>query len=279
MSTMAFGIYSSEGNKAITNNDSLIIEIGYSHFACLVKGSDKMIAAFELYTFNKEEMLDFKNLFSEVLAKSELLNKTYADTKLYINNEFALPVPSSKFDKEITHDYLNVVFGEDESSIQQFDEVSVEPGLMNAFRFPQEWLNVVHQYIKPVSIQHSYTPIIRSLITTASDVSVIEVQFYPAYIIAVVMKEGTLQLIQTFMYQSAEDILYYLLSISQQLNINTPDLTIYASGMIDLQSALHSQLVKYFKNIVVQDVDKSQSGIDISKYPPHYFTPFFNLAL
>ncbi len=278
MSKKAFGIYTSGGNDAIKNNDLLIIEIGYSHLACLIKGSDNSVAAFELYTFNKNETSDFENLFSSVLDKSQLLDKTYADTKLYINHEFALPVPATKFNEEISNDYLNVVFGEDEDSILQFDEVNAEPGLMNVFRISSKWLNVVNQRFKKVSVQHSYTSIIRIAITTASGASVIKIQFYPAHIIAILMQEGALQFIQSFLYQSAEDVLYYLLSISQRLNVNTPDLTIYASGMIDLQSAMYLQLAKYFRHIVFEDADKSQLSIDISGHPPHYFTPFFNLA-
>jgi hypothetical protein len=276
MFTKAFGIYTSGGDDSI-KNDALIIEVGYSHIACLVKGSDNMITAFELYTRSKQETSDFKSLFSGVLANSQLLDKTYADTNLYINNQLAIAVPAARCDTEIVNDYLNIVFAEDEGTVQQVDDVSAEAGLINAFRIQQEWLDVVNRHFKMVKIQHSYTSIIRSVITTASD-ALIKVQFYPAYIITVVMKDGALQFIQSFMYQSTEDVLYYLLSISQQFNLNTPDLTIYASGMIDLRSAMHSQLVKYFKDIVLEDADKSRLAIDMGQHPSHYFTPFFNLA-
>lgn len=276
MFTKAFGIYTSGGDDSI-KNDALIIEVGYSHIACLVKGSDNMITAFELYTRSKQETSDFKSLFSGVLANSQLLDKTYADTNLYINNQLAIAVPAARCDTEIVNDYLNIVFAEDEGTVQQVDDVSAEAGLINAFRIQQEWLDVVNRHFKMVKIQHSYTSIIRSVITTASD-ALIKVQFYPAYIITVVMKDGALQFIQSFMYQSTEDVLYYLLSISQQFNLNTSDLTIYASGMIDLRSAMHSQLVKYFKDIVLEDADKSRLAIDMGQHPSHYFTPFFNLA-
>lgn len=278
MSTKAFGIYSSGGNEAIENDEALIIEIGYSHVACLVSGGDQKIAAFELHTLTKEETLDFKNLYSRVIAKSKLLDRTFTNTRLYINNEFVVPVPASNFNEGIATDYLNVVFGEDEDSFQQVEDVA-EAALMIAFRLPREWYHVINNHFKSVSVQHSYTSIIRRAISTASNAFVIRVQFYPAYIIAVVMQDGALQFIQSFIYQSAEDVLYYLLSICQRLNMNTPDLTIYLSGMIDLKSALYLQLVKYFRNIVLEDVDKNHVAIDISGHPPHYFTPFFNLAL
>jgi hypothetical protein len=279
MSTMAFGIYSSEGGNAINTNELLIVEIGYSHMACLASGSDNMITGFELYTFSKEEVLDFENLFAGILAKSQMLNKTYTGTKLYINNEYALLIPAFKFDKAICNDYLNAVFGEEEKSNQQFDKIDNEANLINVFRYSEEWFNVLNHHFKMGDVNHSYTPIIGRVITASSNSTFIKVKFYPAYFIAIVIKEGVFQFIQSFIYQSSEDVLYYLLSISQRFNLNTTDLIIYVSGMIDLQSALHAQLEKFFGNIVVEEVDKSRLVIDVSKHPSHYFTPFFNLAL
>ncbi len=278
MSTMAFGIYSPEGGNATITN-KLIIEISNSHMACLATASDNMITDFELYTFNKKEALDFEKLFVGVVAKSEVFSKTYNDTKLYINNEYALLVPAAKFDKEILDDFLNVAFGEDQDSIPHYDSINTGLNLITAYRLSGECLKVADHHFKPQKIKHTFTPVIARLITDPSNVTLIKVQFYPLYFIAVVVKEGALQFIQYFLYQSSDDVLYYLLSISQRFNLKTPDLTIYVSGMIDLKSALFSQLEKFFGNIVVDEADKSKLLINVDEYPSHYFTPFFNLAL
>src|SRR4051794_38142861 len=131
MSTKAFGIYSS-GGDLIKSSDELVIEISYDYMACMVKRVNKnAIANFELFTFNKEGTADFEELFSNVLVSSKLLDKSFESTHIYINNEFALPVPVFKFNKEIASDYLNVVFGEETSAKKQFDHLDTEPDLMN----------------------------------------------------------------------------------------------------------------------------------------------------
>jgi len=278
MSTLAFSIYSPEGGNATIPN-KLIIEISNSHMACLATASDNMMTAFELYTFNKEETLDFEKLFAGVIAKSQVLSKTYTDTKFYVNNEYALVVPAAKFDKEILDDFLNIAFGEDQDSIKRYDTINAKPNLVIAYRFSGECLKFADHHFNSPNVKHSYTPVIARLISDPSNVTLIKVQFYLLSFIAVVMKDGALQFVQSFLYQSSDDVLYYLLSISQQFNLKTPDLTINVSGMIDLKSPLFSQLEKYFGNIVVDEADKSKLLINVDEYPSHYFTPFFNLAL
>jgi hypothetical protein len=276
MSTKAFGIYSTEGSD--TNNNNLIIEAGNSHIACLALKDDKMITGFELYTFKQEETLDYTNLFSGLVEKSHLLNRTSARAKFFTNNECGLLIPAAKFDEEILNDFLDAALGEDESAVSRFNAIHGEPNLIIAYRIPSEWFYVAQHHFKLGEVQHSYTAVLQSL-NPISNATVIKVQFYPGYFTAVVMKEGSLQLIQTFLYQWSDDVLYYLLSISQRFNLNPSELELSVSGMIDLKSALHPQLEKFFHNIVVEEVNKSRLAIDVSEYPSHYFTPFFNLAL
>lgn len=281
MSKKTFGIYTS-GDNAIKNNDELIIEIGNSHLACIVKkGSKDLIAAFELFTFEKEEIADFEELFSVVLNDSQLIDKTFANTRIYINNEFSLLVPVFKFNKEISTEYLNIVFGEDQSAKKQFEHLDTNPDLMNVFRMPQEWFNILNHHLMSVSVHHSYSKIVRRAFTTFANTTapVIKVQFYPTHLIVVVMKGSVLHFIQSFTYQSSEDILYYLLNISQRFEVNTNDLSMQVSGIIDFTSSFYHDLVKYFKSITVEDIDRNHIAIDTGHHPSYYFTPFFNLAV
>jgi hypothetical protein len=280
MSTKAFGIYTSGGNS-ITSGDELVLEIGYDHMACMVKRVTKnAIANFELFTFGKEETSDFGELFSNVLVGSKLLDKSFASTHIYINNELALPVPVFKFNKEIATDYLNVVFGEDGGAKKQFDHLDTQPDLMNVYRLPQEWFNILNHHLMMVDVHHTFSTVIRRVLENATEGSpVIYVQFYYLNIIVAVMKGKDLQFIQSFTYQSPEDVLYYLLNISQRFSVNTSDLAMKVSGIIDTGSGLYSELVKYFKNVSVENVDANHLLIDIHNHPSHYFTPFFNLAV
>jgi hypothetical protein len=282
MSTKAFGIYTSGTEISIKNDDELVIEISSSHFACMVKsGAKNLISAFELFTYSPNETLDFENLFSGILVPSELLNKSYLNTIVYINNESALPVPAARFNKEIATDYLNIIFGEDTGTQKQYEHVSIEPDLMNVFRIPEDWLATLHHHLAMGEVHHSYTKIIKGAFENALDTSspVIKVQFYPSHVVAVLLKGRLLQFIQSFIHQSTDDLLYYLLNITQRFDLHTSDLTLHVSGIINLQADVYGQLKKYFRNTIVEDPDLNTLLIDIGHHPRHYFTPFFNLSV
>ena len=210
-----------------------------------------------------------------------MIDRTFANTRIYINNEFALLVPVFKFNKDISEEYLNIVFGEDNGAKKQFEHLNTEPDLMNVFRMPKEWFDVVNQHLISASIHHTYTEVVRRVFTSSTNTSscLVKVQLYATHLIVAVIKDGALQFIQSFTYQSSEDILYYLLNISQRFQVNTNDLSLHVSGSIDFSSSFYNDLGKYFRNITVDNVNPSHLALDKGHHPSHYFTPFVNLAL
>lgn len=281
MSNKSFSIYGSE-EFAVEDNDQLVIEIAKSHMACIVtKENRKAIAAYELFSFNEDEGKNLNQLFANLAQHSKILSKPTPSVSIYINNELCIPVPIFKFNKEIAAEYLNVVFGEDGFSKNQFEHLPVEPGIMNVYRVNEDYFNFLHQHFTKVNFHHVYSSIIRRLanITSALPAQLIIIQFYNTFMIVVVMKDDNLHLIQTFVYQTPEDVLYYLFNITNQFELYSKSLTIQISGMIDLDFKLYRELITYFKQVIVENVDQSNLALNIGEHPLHYFTPFFNLAL
>ena len=97
---------------------------------------------------------------------------------------------------------------------------------------------------------------------------------------AAVYKAGELQLIQTFAYQTPEDAAYYLLLICKQFKIAQTDLVLKISGLIDAQSALYTELLKYFEHVQHEGIpaELSTAGI-LDEYPSHYFSPLLKMSL
>jgi hypothetical protein len=279
MSIKTIGIYTSGGGDSINTNDDLIIEIGSGHVACVVSSRiQNAAAAIELFVGTEEETTDFPLFLSNVIKSSKVLHRTFSNTKIFINNECALVVPVSKFSKAIAADYLNMIFGEERNSRIQFEHLEVSGDMMNVFRISSSWFDIINRELLISNFHHTYSNILRRVFSTSLEASFpfIITQFYPAYIITVVIKDGQLQFIQSFIYHSDNDVLYYLLSISKQHNISAADLLIRVSGMIDLQSSLYSQLQKYFRHVEVENIDRSKLQMDVGQHPPHYITPFVN---
>ena len=85
-------------------------------------------------------------------------------------------------------------------------------------------------------------------------------------------------MIQSLEYETPEDVLYYLLNIAEQFELSRTDLSLHISGLVDLQYKLFRELTNYFRSITVQNFDRTLLQLEITEFPIHYFTPFFNLT-
>ena len=282
MSNKSFSIYSL-GEEGIPDiHDRLVLEVGRTHMACInANEHTKSISAFELFNFTENEATDFSKLFAAIAAQSKLLDKDYPGTVVFINNELSVLVPVFKFNTEIAADYMNVIFGDDSHSAIHFDHLPIEPGMMNAYRVSEDLLHILQDKFKKIAFRHTYSNIIKTIVSDllAYPSECIYIHFYNTFLIVTVAKDEKLQLIQSFMYQAPEDVLYYLLNIAERFELNRETVILEISGMIDLHFTLYRDLITYFRHVEVQNVQSSKMLIDIKEYPLHYFTPFFNLAL
>lgn len=279
MSKKAFSTYSAATELGGLNNHQLIVELSKHHFSCLVVTEQLNIVAFELFKLDEDE-LDFDDLMMEIMRESRLLDKSYTETKVYANSPFAVLIPAGQFNKQIAEDYLSVSFGEAHRQVMRYDELSADMGIVTAFRLEEEVPEQINRRLIMVEFHHVFSKMAEHLLQQDNKATdKIKVQFYYKHIIVGVMKNSKLHLVQFFNYQTPEDVLYYLLNICQQLGLHTAQVVLEISGMIDLQSALYNELNKYFANIAMEEVNMKNLPQDFHHYPPHYLSPFFNLAV
>jgi hypothetical protein len=277
-----FSIYNSDEDFKVTPNQKVIVEVGKSHLASVIYDHNKKsLTAFELFDFKEEELADFQKLFPEILKKSKTVSDTSLAATVYINHEFCLPVPTSKFKKDIAEDYLMIVFGEADSSLIKYDHLGISPDVINVFRLQEDCNNVLTNHFSKTTFQHTYSNLISHVTanTAKYKAGLIAVHFYNTYIIVVVIKNGRFQLIQSIDYQASEDVIYYLLNISQQFTMLSEHCTILIAGMIDLNFKLYREMIKYFKNVQVENHNSVNTDFTLTEYPSHYFNSFFKLAL
>ena len=98
--------------------------------------------------------------------------------------------------------------------------------------------------------------------------------------LVVLIKDGKLFLIQSYTYQTADDVLYYLLNIAEQFQLSITETQVEVSGILDTKSHEFDYVEKLFKQISFSDLKEDNLFRNyIGEYPPHYFTPFINLTL
>ena len=280
MVTKSFGIYNGDNDQLLNKDDMLIIEVGKSHIALVLTNTSKNITGFELFTFVENEA-SLDKLFTAIGNTSRYLNHSFVAAKIYINHEFCLPVPSDKYSESISGDYLNMIFGLDAQSISHNDTVEMQPQMVCVYRVPQELTDLFTPRFNQIELKHTWTNILKTINKQTGSLygPLIYVQFYNTYFIATIIKDNTLHLIQNFIYENPEDVLYQLLNIATQYELDTNIVEVRVCGVLDPNYKLFRELSNYFKIIVTEKIDPTLSLINTSDYPGHYFTPFFNLAL
>lgn len=274
-------IYGELAAQSPFNNDQLVFEVSNTHIVLMVKLAGKQIVnAFELFEFDKNKM-DWYDIFYQMRTRSKILSRSFNDTKVYYNLSEALVMPANKFSVEAANTYLEAIHGDNTNTVVRYDNVAVEASLINVYRIEKPLFDMVNSNLMMVNTRHTYTRLLEDLFSgeSISAGTYLNLKFYYGLLVVSVISAGKLQLIQTYSFQTAEDVLYYLLNIVQQLKLPTTATRVDVSGMVDIKSQEMEYIRKIFTNISVEAnlIDAEFKNLS-NGYPLHYFTPFLNLT-
>ncbi|MBE7169649.1 MAG: DUF3822 family protein [Williamsia sp.] len=93
------------------------------------------------------------------------------------------------------------------------------------------------------------------------------------------LKEGKLQLVQSYPCHAFSDVVYCMLNIATQFGLDRETVPLYVAGMIAPEEALYQELFKYFA--LLQPVPFS-ADFKVSDHfgsvPAHYFSPLLKMS-
>ena len=259
-------------------NGQLILEIGDTELVCIARQEGAQRPdGLEVFGIGKDEN-DWRGLFAGIASESRLLGRSYRSTVCFYNCEEALIMPSANFSTSAAEDHLSLVFGDKKGFDVKHEPVTDQP-MVTAYRIPASIHDLVgHQFVlyKP---RHIYTAMLEeALRKQPMPVHFIKLRFYGSHFALVYLHDGKLQLLRSFGYSTAEDILYHLISISQQFHIVPAEATLEIGGMLDAESVSQRQLQQLFAEISFDTVLQDEAFLNgVSIYPSYYFTPFYKL--
>ncbi len=106
-----------------------------------------------------------------------------------------------------------------------------------------EWLNQKYQYVDSYSFQEF------AYHEKEIDSDKLHITFYDQYIFITLYKQGVIHLCQAYPFKTPEDVLYLLLNITDQFELDIAVLSFIPEGFIDADSSLYKLLEQYFPNI------------------------------
>lgn len=184
-------------------------------------------------------------------------------------------LPMDSVSSTLGETILELISGSNNREVVLSDKVSGWQ-VQNFYRVPADWMQVIEKKWQNASVFH-YSSLFLETTSTETENSngALRVVFFQSFFLVVLQINGALQLMQSYEYQSPEDISFYLLSICKQFNLDQESVSIQLSGMIDPASALYAELAKYFLNMEWESADLKNVPSDL---PEHYFSPLLRMS-
>lgn len=260
-----------------TGSATLFIEAGPTGISFVVLNTGDCFQAVVTYSFpNRMNPAEIQEEMEEILRTEPLLQKPFSKTHLIWTYPESILVPPELYDREQSKDMLELVFGDlVQGSI--FHDFLYRHNLYNTHRIPDSIRRIFEERI-PVSTQrHQYSLLIDRARQEGNELFLC---FYSGSFTLMLCKDGNLQIIRNVIYNTPEDVAYYLLDTCRCFEIAPDSVKLSLSGMIDKKSNLYAAVYKYFLHIEFAELPPHHAvAEEIRAHPPHFFSHLFYQAL
>lgn len=277
MTKPSFDIIETETTREELLQHLLLIEISEHMFSYIYFDRQKSkLMGFRSYAIEANPEKPSAELIAEIIAADDWLEGKAAETCIvYAYPESSL-VPEELMVAGMQKNITELVYGTVNRGVVVEEAVS-NWSMHNVYRIPRDINGLLKQHFPAAKHMHIYSAWLQS-VTDRSDA--VYVNFYPDHFMVMVLKDQQLQIMQSFSYQTPEDVVYFLIALAKQSGLDPHTAPLIMEGLIDEQSSLFAEIRKYFMDIRLR---KPSSGINpgelLTEYPNHYFTPILNLAL
>jgi len=252
----------------ISQDDVLLCEFSQHHI-CIARADAiskklKGVSYYELRNLLEPEKLQ------DILTAEEI----DTSNRLIVSSAFryVLLIPASQFTEEGARHLFATTYGSDGEALF-FNELPTYNAVL-VHAIPQGLMDILKS-LGATNATHLYGCLLQSNEAAIAGETLF-VHFTSKKIYITAIKDGQLQLAQTYFYTTPLDVVYYLLSIGQQYGFSQSNASVFLSGLISEDSAMYKELYQYFSNI--QFWRPSDKALLPSEYAPHFFSSLYNLA-
>jgi uncharacterized protein DUF3822 len=282
MQKPAFQIQVADITDADLLQSRLLVEVNPNAFTYVLLNQRNMSPVVVKY-FQLDHAGDrpLTEILREILQEDELLRRPVKETLLVYNFPESSLVPEPLFSMDTNKEIIEVIHGNLNKGLILTEKIPWWE-FFNVYRISQDVHQLLQQQFTAGKYWHYYSLLLKSykMFDSADLTDCIKVIFYSDKMIALVIREGKIQLIQTFPYQDTKDVAYHLLNCCHQLGMDPESVRLLVGGLIDKQSALSTELHKYFLQIYFEQIDESIKVTDeLKELPLHYFSSILKMAV
>lgn len=277
----AFNIVAIDGDPDELISCILLMEVGEKMFSYVLLNKEKnRFFAVRHYNLDVSHEKTTTEILNEIIKDDKLLQQPVKEIIVVYNFPDASLLPETFFNTAISKPLTELMHGDVHRGLVLSERVQGF-SMTNVYRIPREIHSLLQQKFAAGKYWHYYTMMLLSVKNyDVREGAFLKTIFYADQIIVAVLINGQLQLLQSYNYHTPEDVAYYLLKICQQLNIDQEELLLQLSGLIDTNSALYTELQKYFQQIVCEEAPEHTTLNGLAdQYPAHYFSPLMKMVL
>ena len=252
---------------------NLICEISPDGFSYFFENEvEKKIHGLSVFYFAKDA--DVSEQLKEIFNGQPLLGKRYKTVCVAYSGIESVLVPQELYNPETNTELLNTLYGDLQQGALKTD-LSTDKKIYNVYRMPVAVHQAITDQFPQAKFYHYYSLLIKQ---GFAQTDLLKIIFYQDTFIVALVKNGELQIINTYFYYSGTDVAYHLLNICHQYNITNVPTQI--EGIIKMDSDLHKHINHYFPELSFTELPREyEFAKTLKELPPHYFSHLYSLAL
>jgi hypothetical protein len=271
-------------DEAFTTNDTinynLTLQISVDDIlVCVNEKSKNKFIAFEQFQFQHTFNFDLIDaLLDEVIKESKLIKYKYAFVNCVLVNNMATLVPSPLFDEDRKKMYLKFNANLEGDELVIVNEIK-NLNAKNVFALPFSIKSKIDFLYSKVQYNHYSSILIDNLLAQNKNQNqkIVYVHVQQSHFEIIVIESNNLVFYNTFNHHSAEDLIYYLLFVFEQLQLNPEKEEVYLLGEFEKTGQIYTTLFKYVRTLKISDrKDGADFSYQLQSLPKHSFFTLFN---
>lgn len=264
-----------------TSDFKLVLQIGLDGVLIGIneKANNKFIA-FERYSFQHVYRFeDVCTLLDELIKQSTLIRHSFNSADCIVVNNLSTLVPKGVYEEDSKRTYLKFNTSLEGDELILADEMKALDA-KNIFALPFCLKGKLDYLFPNVRYHHFSSILIEALMrqhkNQTSKKVIAHVQ--ASHFQLIVMEGKQLLFYNTFNHHSAEDFIYYLLFVCEQLHLNPEKLDLQFIGELEKNSSIHTLTQKYVRNIQFSERgDQADYSYQLQTIPKHSYFTLFNI--
>lgn len=265
------------------SNFHLVVQMGTDGlFAVILDKEKNKYIAFEYYSF--QQVYNFEpigDLIDLAAKESKILSYKYRSVSCSVVSNLSTIVPSALYEDDRKKMYLKFNTSLQGDELVMTDELR-NLDAKNVFAVPFLLKAKMDSMYPKVSYHHFSSGLIESLLSKNKNETKkkLYVHVQASHFEAIVIEGKKLLFYNTFSYLSAEDFIYYLLFVCEQLHLNPENIETVLIGEIERTSAIYPLAQKYIRSLKFGErPDNSDYSYQLQTFPKHFYFSLFNSYL